>query len=249
MTKVDKKTIKASQNMKKKVARKPTQSRPLRRLQKSRPKRYMNPFLCFAHEERKKWNSGRLLSDWKAAHKGLGAKWRALGAAKLKFRNQGNVPPFALFVKQNPQRREILPAWRTAHKGLGGKWRGLDKANKARHVAASKQLKSSYDQQMRLYKKKRLELIKAIKSARLAKRAARKERKVQKVQAKKAKVARKKGKMSSKKVKKGKKSLVKKSKTVKRKHGKKSLGNKAGVPRKINARIRMTRINSRVIPN
>merc|ERR1711883_44279 len=104
----------------------------------------MNPFLCFVHEERKKWNSGRLLSDW-----------------------------------------------RSAHKGLGGKWIGMDKANKAKHVAASKQLKSSYDLQMRLYRKKRLELIKAIKSARLDKRVARKQRKILKLQAKKAKATRK----------------------------------------------------------
>merc|ERR1712141_216020 len=229
MTKVAKRTTKASQSMKKKVSRKSIKSRPLRKLQKSRPKRYMNPFLCFAHEERKKWKSGRLLSDWRAAHKGLGSKWRALGAGKLKFRNQGNVPAFALFVKQNPQRKEILPAWRTAHKGLGGKRRGMDKANKAKHVAASKQLKSSYDLQMRLYRKKRLELIKSIKSARLGKRVASKQQKIQKVQAKKSKATRKrskKGKMSSKKVKKGKTSLktkVEKSKTAKRKHGKKAL--------------------------
>merc|ERR1712018_498479 len=251
MAKVSKKTTKGSQNMKKKGARKTIRSRVLRKLQKSRPKRYMNPFLCFAHEERKKWNSGRLLSDWRSAHKGLGAKWRALGAAKLKFRNQGKVPAFAMFVKQNPQRKEILPAWRTAHKRLGGKWRGMDKANKAKHVAASKQLKISYDQQMLLYKKKRLELIKSIKTAGLAKRAASKQQKIQKVHAKKAKAIRKrsrKGKMSSQKIKKSLKNKVKKSNTPKRKHGKKSQGNKAGVPRKMNARIRVIRINARVIP-
>merc|ERR1712018_127529 len=254
MAKVSKKTTKASQNMKKKGARKTIRPRVLRKLQKSRPKRYMNPFLCFAHEERKKSRSGHLLSDWKAAHKGLGAKWRALGTGKLKFHNQGKVPAFAMFVKQSPQRKEILPAWRSAHKGLGGKWRRMDKANKAKYVSASKQLKSSYDLQMRLYRKKRLELIKSIKSASLAKRVARKQRKIQTLQAKKSKATRKrskKGKLSSQKVKKGKKSLktkVEKSKTEKRKHGKKAQGNKAGLPRKINARIRVTRIHSGVIP-
>ena len=57
----------------------------MRKLQGSRPKRYMNPFLLFAHEERKKAKNGHLLPEWKAAHKGLGGKWRALGAGKLQF--------------------------------------------------------------------------------------------------------------------------------------------------------------------
>ena len=77
MAKVSKKTTKASQNMKKKGARKTIRPRVLRKLQKSRPKRYMNPFLCFAHEERKKARGGHLLSDWKAANKGIGAERRA----------------------------------------------------------------------------------------------------------------------------------------------------------------------------
>ena len=54
MTKVEKKQPKATQIMKKKAIRKPVKSKLLRKLQKSRPKRYMNPFLCFAHELRKK---------------------------------------------------------------------------------------------------------------------------------------------------------------------------------------------------
>ena len=201
----------------------------------------MNPFLCFAHEERKKSRGGHLLSDWKAAHKGLGAKWRALGAGKLKFHNQGKVPAFAMFVKQSPQRKEILPAWRAAHKGLGGQWKGMDKVNKAKYVSASKQLKGSYDQQMNLYRKKRQDLVKSIKIARLRQRAAMKQRKLRKVQAK----------MSSKKLKKAKTALAKgkKSKAVKRKDSQNAQGNKNVVPMKINARIKATRISSRVIPN
>merc|ERR1711981_691167 len=175
---------------------------------KLKPKRYMNPFLCFAHEERKKSRGGHLLSDWKAAHK-----------------------------------------------GLGGKWRGMDKANKAKYVSASKQLKGSYDQQMNLYRKKRQELVKSIRIARLAQRASKNQRKLQKVHAKKVKAAghkASKGKRSSRKLKKAKTTLKKKgkkSKAVKRKHGQIARDNKNVVPRKINARIRVTRITSRVVPN
>jgi len=258
VAKVSKKTTKTSQNMKK-VARKTIRPRILRKLQKSRPKRYMNPFLCFAHEERKKSRGGHLLSDWKAAHKGLGAKWRALGAGKMKFHNQGKVPPFAMFVKQNPQRKEILPAWRIAHKGLGGKWRGMDKANKAKYVSASKQLKVAYDQQMNAYRKKRQELVKSIRMARLEQRASKKQRKPKKVQVKKMKAAgnkasksQRKGKRSSKKLKKAKTTLKKKgkkSKALKRKPTQNATDSKNVVARKINARIRVTRITSRVVPN
>merc|ERR1712080_33716 len=98
-----KKQPKATQSMKKKAIRKPVKSKLLRKLQKSRPKRYMNPFLCFAHELRKKakgvHSGSDLLSDWKAAHKGLGAKWRALGGRKSKYYHHGKVPVFAMFVK------------------------------------------------------------------------------------------------------------------------------------------------------
>merc|ERR1711981_527321 len=157
---------------------------------KLKPKRYMNPFLCFAHEERKKSRGGHLLSDWKAAHKGLGGKWRALGTGKLKFHHQGKVPPFTMFVKHCPQRKEILPAWTTAHKGLGGTWRGMDNVSKEKYFSASKQLKGSYDQQMKVYSKKRQELVKAIRIARLARtranRALKKQSKLNKVQAKKS---------------------------------------------------------------
>ena len=58
---------------KKKKYIKPEQTKIVRRLQKQRPKRYMNAFLCFAHEERMKAQRGTLLVNWRAAHKGLGA--------------------------------------------------------------------------------------------------------------------------------------------------------------------------------
>ena len=77
MSKVSKKQSKVPQKASSNVLKKPLKPRTLRKLQKSRPKRYMNPFLCFAHEERKLANNGHILADWKAAHKGLGSKWRS----------------------------------------------------------------------------------------------------------------------------------------------------------------------------
>ena len=62
-----------------------------------------------------------MLSDWRVAHKGLGAKWRALGAGKAKFLKQRKIPGFAAFVKESQQLKDLLPIWRNAHKGLGGK--------------------------------------------------------------------------------------------------------------------------------
>ena len=262
MTKVEKKQTKAAQGMNKKTIRKPVKSKLLRKLQKSRPKRYMNPFLCFAHEVRKNakgvHSGSDLVSDWKAAHKGLGAKWRALGAGKSKFYHQGKVPAFAMFVKESALRKQILPLWRATHKGLGGKWRGMDKATKAKYVTASNQMKGTYDQQMKSYRKKRQELVKSIRASRMAKKASNKQRKIQKMQAKKAKVARnmpsktlnKKDEMSLKKFKRAKSSLKKgkKLKSLKKRQSKKSKVNKRGIARKINARIRVTRITSRKIP-
>ena len=62
---------KATQKANKKVLRKRVKSRALRRLEKERPRRYMNPFICFAHEQKMKARNGHLLPDWKTAHKGL----------------------------------------------------------------------------------------------------------------------------------------------------------------------------------
>merc|ERR1712203_1207844 len=139
MTKLGKIHAKAAQKASKKVIRKRVKSRMVRGLEKSRPRRFMNQFLCFAHEERMKAKNGRLLSDWKAAHKGLGGKWRALGAGRAKFHKSGKVPAFALYVKESPKHKEFLPAWRNAHKGLGARWKALDKASKGKYVAASKE--------------------------------------------------------------------------------------------------------------
>jgi len=50
MTKLGKMQAKAAQKANKKVLRKDVKSRALRRLEKERPRRYINPFICFAHE-------------------------------------------------------------------------------------------------------------------------------------------------------------------------------------------------------
>merc|ERR1712198_435499 len=135
-----------------KLLRKKVKSKDLRKLEKIRPRKFMNPFLCFAHEERAKAKNGHLLSDWKAAHKGLGAKWRALGSGKAKFAKQGKIPSFAAFVKECPQRKELLPVWRNAHKGLGGKWKALDRNSRAKYVEASKKTRVAYEHQMKGYR-------------------------------------------------------------------------------------------------
>ena len=117
-----------------------------------------------------KARNGHLLSDWKAAHKGLGAKWRALGAGRSKFGRQGKIPAFAMFVKESPQRKEILPAWRNTHKGLGAKWRGLDKSGKAKYVETSKKMKPAYEQHMKVYRKRKQDLLRQIMEAKKAKK-------------------------------------------------------------------------------
>ena len=187
MPKVSKNKSKVPQLASRNVLKKPLKPRALRKLQKSRPKRYMNPFLCFAHEERKIAHNGHLLADWKAAHKGLGSKWRSLGAERSKFQRKGKVQAFALFVKESPKRKEILPIWRKAHKGLGAKWRALDKSSKTKYVTTSKQMKVTYEQHMKGYRNKRREIIQMLKDTRVAKRAAMRQKKVQLIQRKKSK--------------------------------------------------------------
>merc|ERR1711944_163851 len=205
MSKVAKKQFKTAQNRAKKIMKKQSKPRALRKLQKSKPKRYMNPYLCFLQEQRKLFKGGKLLSDWRLAHKGLGAKWRALGTGKARYQRQGKVPAFAMFVKNCPERKIVLPAWSSSHKGLGGKWKAMDKATKAKYVALSKSMKGSYDNQIKAYLAKRKDLIKSIRAAKRAKKAKR-------IPKKKAKKANEKLK-SAKKVKKA-------SKAKKEKEGK-----------------------------
>merc|ERR1712154_697856 len=126
---------------------------------------------------RMKARNGHLLSDWKTAHKGLGGKWRALGAGRAKFYKPGKIRAFALFVKESPQHKELLPAWKNAHKGLGARWNVLDKASKAKYVAAAKRMAGPYEQQMKLYRNKKQELLRQIRAARNAKKAAKKQKK------------------------------------------------------------------------
>ena len=154
----------------KEAYKRPVKSRALRRLQRSRPVRYMNQFLLFAHDERKKAKEGKLLPAWKAAHRGLGAKWRSLGAGKAKYKKHGKVPAFAAFAKHSEKRKKVLPDWRHAHKGLGAKWRKMDKTTKARYVAAAHRLRYAYSQRMKGYRNKKAALIKSQRKTKLSKR-------------------------------------------------------------------------------
>merc|ERR1712050_489467 len=226
MSKIAKKQFKTSQNKAKTIMKKQSKPRALRKLQKSKPKRYMNPYLCFLQEQRKLFKGGKLLSGWRLAHQGLGAKWRALGTGKTRYQRQGKVPAFAMFVKNCPERKIVLPAWSSSHKGLGGKWKAMDKATKAKYVASSKNMKGSYDNQMKAYRTRRKELLRSLRVAKMAK----KPRRVLKKKAKR--VLKKKAKKSSRKLKSAKK--VKKVSPKKGKVAQKK--GKKGVARKINAR-------------
>jgi len=254
MAKLVKMQAKAARKASKKVMRKRVKSRIVRRLEKSRPRRFMNPFLCFCHEERMKAKNGHLLADWKAVHKGLGGKWRALGAGRAKFHKQGKVPAFAMFVKECPKHKELLPAWRSAHKGLGARWKSLDKASKAKYVAASKRMADTYEQQMKVYRKKRQELLRQMRAARISKRALIKQKKTKIARKKKSSAIGKSNKGSKNKARtiakpnkgsKKKSKAIGKPKKVAKKAMKKSKTGIKKVSRMINARIRMTSINSR----
>jgi len=239
MTKLGKMQAKAAQKANKKVLRKKVKSTLLRRLQKERPRRFMNPFLCYAHEQRMKAKNGHLLSDWKAAHKGLGSKWRALGAGRAKFVRHGKVPAFAVFVKECPQHKDILPVWRNAHKGLGAKWRALDKSSKAKYVEASKKMRSAYEQQMKVYRNRKLDLVRQLRAAKNARKVLKRQKKSRPSPKKKSKKLKAAPKQKSK--------VIGKSKKVAKRAVKKSKKGMKGVARKINARIRMTSINSRAL--
>merc|ERR1712080_508515 len=102
ITEVSQRQSKYARKMPINGTRKPIESRQIKRLRKQRPKRYMNPFLLFAQESRKNAYDGNLLPQWKAAHKGLGGKWRASGSERKIFKKV-NVPPFAGFIKECPQ--------------------------------------------------------------------------------------------------------------------------------------------------
>ena len=98
MSKVAKKQFRTAQNKAKKIMKKQSKPRALSKLQKSKPKRYMNPYLCFLQEQRKLFKGGKLLSDWRLAHKGLGAKWRALGTGRARYQRQGKVKAIDIYI-------------------------------------------------------------------------------------------------------------------------------------------------------
>merc|ERR1712025_1490856 len=122
-----------------------------------RPKRYMNAFLCFCHEERAKFKNGLLLQEWRNVHKGLGKKWNTLNEEKNQYNREGNVPPFAMFIKEDKQRSKLLPEWIRWHRGLGEKWQRLDQTLKARYKAASSRMKNAYEMSNKKYKKSKLQ--------------------------------------------------------------------------------------------
>merc|ERR1712150_378932 len=155
-----------------KVSKRAVKPRALRRLQKTRPKRYMNPFLCFAHEERKKAKSGQLLPEWKAAHKGLGAKWRALGAGKAKYV--------------------------TASKQMKGNYDQHMKVYQNKKHALVKSLAATRIAKRTEKRNKKMQRKHAKIMARIAKRTSRKKKKMQRRHAKKAKASRSKGKKTTK---------------------------------------------------
>merc|ERR1712141_108876 len=202
MSKIAKKQFNTAQNKAKKIMKKQSKPRTLRKLQKSKPKRYMNPYLCFLQEQKKLFKGGKLLSDWRLAHKGLGAKWRALRTGKAKYQRQGKVPAFAMFVKNCPERKIVLPAWSSSHKGLGGKWKAMDKVTKAKYVALSRSMKGSYDNKMKAYRARKKELLRSIRVAKMAKKAKRVLKKKAKKSSRKLKSAKKVKKVSPKKGKK-----------------------------------------------
>merc|ERR1712198_734963 len=160
-----------------------------------------------------------------------------LGAGKAKFGKQGKIPSFAAFVKEYPQHKEILPVWLTTHKGLGGKWNALDRNGKAKYVETSKKMRGAYENQIRGYRMKKQELLREIKAAKKTKRSPTRQKKIRVASKNKSKKMKAAPKQTSK--------AVGKPKSVAKMPSKTSRREMMKVSRKINARIRMTRISSR----
>merc|ERR1712212_1245490 len=115
-----------------------------------------------------------------------------------------------------------------AHKGLGGKWKALDRNEKAKYVETSKKMRSAYENQMKGYRIKKQELLREIKAAKKTKRSPKIQKKIRVAPKQKSKA-------------------VGKPKSVARMPSKKSQSEMMKVSRKINARIRMTCISSRLM--
>jgi len=142
-----------------KLYKKSIKQKSFKSLKKSRPKRYMNAFLCFCHEERRKFKNGLLLPEWRRVHKGLGKKWRTLGVEKAKYKRKGDIPAFAVFIEEDKSRREILPEWIRWHRGLGERWRKADIKTKDKFRAASQKLRGPYKEAMAIYNKEKMLLV------------------------------------------------------------------------------------------
>lgn len=152
-----------------KLYKKSIKQKSIKALKKSRPKRYMNAFLCFCHEERRKFKNGLLLPEWRRVHKGLGKKWRALGVGKEKYKRNGNLPAFAVFIKEDKSRREILPEWIRWHRGLGERWRTLDRNTKDKFRTASQKMKGPYKDAMAIFNKEKMLVNSSTKISKLQK--------------------------------------------------------------------------------
>merc|ERR1712198_202610 len=130
--------------------KRPTLTARRKSLKNARPKRYMNAFLCFCREERKKFRNGSLLPAWTNIHKQLGKQWRRKLQEESKLQHKG----VSKFIRDSEERKQLLQEWRNCHRGLGKKWRQLDEKEKHRFISMSCKMKKKYEREMVLYKKK-----------------------------------------------------------------------------------------------
>merc|ERR1712198_71560 len=130
--------------------KRPTLTARRKSLKNARPKRYMNAFLCFCQEERKKFRNGSLLPAWIDIHKQLGKQWKR----KLKEESKLHHKRLSKFISHSEQRKQLLQEWIHWHRGLGKKWRQLDEIEKDRFISMSCKMKKKYEREMVFYKKK-----------------------------------------------------------------------------------------------
>merc|ERR1712212_1103646 len=109
-----------------------------------------------------------------------------------------------------------------------GKWRALDKSSKTKYVEASNKMRTAYEQQMKVYRNRKLDLVRQLRVAKNARKVLKRQKK-----------SRPSPKEKSKKLKaapKQKSTVIGKSKKVAKRAVKKSKKGMKGVARKINAR-------------
>merc|ERR550539_1648531 len=86
-------------------------------------------------------------------------QWGALGVEKAKYKRKGDIPAFAVFIKEDKSRREILPEWILWHRGLGERWRKADEKTKDKFRAASQKMRGPYKEAMAIYNKEKMLLV------------------------------------------------------------------------------------------